>query len=325
VNFPQHVIGTLELASSLVHGGDETLGTTKLFRSKGWVFEGDLVRIPVMSGNAIRGMWRRASAIAFMDEYLAAGGSPLSLTAFHFLTSGGSLTGSGGSGINLASERELRTLIPHLGLFGGAGMGRIHAGKLYVDEGVPVCRETVPILRKIWPAIEDEPTAALSIRDLTEVHGYSRQDDSKKHESQRYLVADSREQVTALLTAKETDDTASDAGVSQQMRYEQMELVAGTVLFHRWGFRLPATPLELAGLGAGLVRWAQRPSLGGRNSIGHGNVIPTYQGLEVHSTVKLLTDGDRPLDAFKTQSATESLREHVRANVKEIESALGAV
>lgn len=325
MNFPQHVIGTLELASSLVHGGDESLGTTKLFRTKGWVFEGDLVRIPVMSGNAIRGMWRRACAIAFMDEYLAAGGQQLSLTAFHFLTSGGSLTGSGGAGINLAAERELRSLIPHLGLFGGAGMGRIHAGKLYVDEAVPVCRETVPILRKIWPGIDDEPTAHLSVRDLTEVHGYSRQDDSKKHESTPYMLPNAKEQVTSLLQAKEVDDTASDPGVSQQMRYEQVELVAGTVLFHRWGFRLPATAMELAGLGAGLLRWAQRPSLGGRNSIGHGNVVPTYQGIEMHSSLKLLTDGDRPLDAFKNQSATEALREHVRANVKQIETVLAGI
>src|SRR5690606_23471203 len=33
--FPQHIVGLWTLASSMLHGGDEMLGTTKLFRTKG--------------------------------------------------------------------------------------------------------------------------------------------------------------------------------------------------------------------------------------------------------------------------------------------------
>lgn len=322
--FPSQVAGTWTLASSMIHGGDETLGTTRLFRSKSFICDGRKVQIPTVSGNAIRGIWRRACALTFLDAYLAAGGHPVSLSAFYYLTSGGALKkGADGTALDLGAERDLRSLIPYVGLFGGAGLGKIQQGKLWIDEAVPICRETLPILRRLWPDVEGAATAGLSVRELVELHGYSRQDDVKNEHWHRYLTSESRGAATALIERTQTEDHAAEAGASQQMRYENVEMVAGTVLFHRWGFSWPATLPELASLGAGLLAWAQRPHAGGRNAVGHGNLLLDYTGVGVET--KLLGDGGAPLATMEKQGAAETMTAHVREHVSDISAALAAL
>jgi CRISPR type IV-associated protein Csf2 len=306
------VMGTWTLASSLLHGGEESLGTTRLFRTEGVIVDGRRVPIPVVSGNAIRGMWRRACALAFLDEYLAAGGAPLSLSAFYYLTSGGALKkGSSTGTLRLGEERALRDLIPHVGMFGGAGMGRIQQGKLLVGPAVPICRETLPYLRRQWPAVEDAPTAGLSIRELTEIQGYSRQDDGKQEVWHRYLSPEAQREAQGLLLRAETDDTAREAGAAQQMRYEAQVLITGTVLFHWWGFRWPPAREELAGFAAGLLRWAEHPHVGGRSAAGHGTLLLAYQNVQPET--RLLTDGSSTLDVLRETSPQAILRAHVEA------------
>lgn len=322
--FPRTVAGTWTLTSSMIHGGDVTLGTTRLFRSKGFIVDGRKVRIPIVSGNALRGVWRRQCAFAFLDAYLDAGGEPIELSAFYYLTSGGSLKkGSTAGALDLAGERALRDLIPHASVFGGAGMGRIQAGKLWVDEAVPICRETVPLLRMLHPAVEDAATANLSYRELTEIHGYSRQDDGKNEHLKRYLSARAGAELTGRIERGETEDVAESAGTPQQMRYEQQELVAGTVLFHRWGFEYAPTDHEIAGLGAGLLRWAERPRIGGRSAVGHGGLLPRYEGITTET--RLLSDGSSALGALADRTPEEALREHVAGNLGAIRSVLASL
>lgn len=321
--FPRQLVGNWTLLSSMIHGGDEILGTTRLFRTKGIVVNGRKIRIPVVSGNAIRGIWRRKCAFAFLDAYLAAGGEPISLSAFYYLTSGGSLKkGSDAGALDLGGERALRTLIPHAGLFGGAALGRIQPGKLFVDEAMPICRETLPLLRMIDPTVEEAETAAMSIRELREFHGYSRQDDAKNEHLHKYLTPAAVEEATAIIRRSESD-TAAAAGVAQQMRYESEELVAGTVLFHSWGFDDDPNHDELVGIGAGLLRWAERPSVGGRNAVGHGNLLPRYRGM--NPEVKMITDGTEPMEVFRRQTPEEAIRDHVTGHLDAITSLLRAL
>lgn len=322
--FPRHIVGTWTLLSSMVHGGDETLGTTTLFRTKGWVHESRRIDLPRVSGNAIRGIWRRACARKFLDAYQAAGGDEISLSAFYYLTSGGALhKGSTGTSLDVVGEQDLREMVPCVGLFGGAGLGKIQEGKLYVDEGIPICRETVTTLRKLWPAVEDAETADVSIRELTEVHGYSRQDDAKNANWRRYIRERERDDLELALVEQQHSETAQDAGDPQQMRYEHVELVAGTVVFHRWGFKWPPTRAELGGLASGLMSWAERPHVGGRNAVGHGNLLTDYQGVGMET--KLIGDGSQPLEGLDGGTPDEELAEHCREHVDEITEVLEAL
>ena len=74
---------------------------------------------------------------------------------------------------------------------------------------------------------------------------------------------------------------------------------------------------------AGLLRWAERPHAGGRNAIGHGNLIPDYQG--VTPTTKLLGDGENALGHTDQASLTRDLREHVQQNMEAIRQVLNAI
>src|SRR5690606_17889713 len=169
----------------------------------------------------------------------------------YYLTSGGSLKkGAESTALDLDAEMDVRRLIPYTSVFGGAAVGRIQRGKLWVDEAVPICRETLPLLRLLWPAVEDAETAKMSYRELTEIHGYSRQDDAKNELLHRYLSPAGIEQAKGIMRRGE-QDSAEAAGVAQQMRYYNEELIAGTVLFHRWGFDWAPTRDEVAGPGAG--------------------------------------------------------------------------
>jgi hypothetical protein len=107
------------------------------------------------------------------------------------------------------------------------------------------------------------------------------------------------------------------------MRYEQQELIMGTVLFHRWGFMWPPTTDELAGLGAGILRWAERPHIGGRNAVGHGNLLPHYVG--VTPETRLLTDGTLPLSALREQTVETVLQAHVQEHLEAITALLGCL
>ena len=54
-----HYEGWLTLRTPLTHGGDQSLGTTRLFRAQKTVCDDGVVRrIPVYSGNAFRGLLR---------------------------------------------------------------------------------------------------------------------------------------------------------------------------------------------------------------------------------------------------------------------------
>lgn len=270
-----HVKGSLTLLSSLQHGGDETLGTVKLFRTKGFITAGgQKLQLPMMSGNGIRGMWRRHAAAAFLDAL----GAKLSTAAFYYLFSGGSLTkGDGAKSLDLTEERRFREAIPIASVFGGAGMGKIQAGKLYVDEGIPICLETAERLRPAYGEwVDTAPTVGLSIRELTEIHGYTRSDDLKNENQHVWLNEESAHQAAVRILKGQTGEDALEAGAAQQMRYESVELVAGTLLAHSWGEVHPMTDIEKAALLVGIARWMGRPVLGGRSAVGHGRVLPRY-------------------------------------------------
>ena len=321
--FPRHVMGTWTLASSMMHGGDEVLGTTRLFRRKGWIHEGRKISVPIVSGNAMGGLWRRACGASFLDAFLAAGGEPVSLSAFYYLTSGGSLKKGSTTGMDLAAERDLRRLVPSAGIFGGAALGKIQSGKIYIDEAVPVCRETLPRLARLMPELEDAETARLSIRDLVEVHGYSRQDDAKDLNWLRYLDDGGKADALAIIEHSQESEVARDAGSPQQMRYEQEELVAGATLFHRWGFRVEPNEAETAGLASGLLRWAERPHVGGRNARGHGNLLLDYRG--ANAEVRLVGDGSSSVAALSDWDPAAALGDHVSAHLEAIGTVLGAL
>jgi RAMP superfamily len=247
--------GTATALSSLVHG-DETLGTTTTFRRERIVQpDGRIEEVPVVSGNALRGLLRRRAADLLWE---ALGHPPLPLAVQALLWSGGALakrrSTAGGpaavlSGAQLAS---VRALIPHLAVFGGAGGGRLLRGALAVGKLLPICAETAHLL----PADQRAGGPVPAIDELLQVEEYARVDDG----------------VDGGLQPPGDDPATAAAGEGGlQLRYAVETLAAGTQ-FSVWLALTGVTAAQHAFFCEALQRWQADAHVGGRTRIGHGRL-----------------------------------------------------
>lgn len=231
----------LTVTSPLVHS-DERVEVMQRFRREPYWLDGERIDIPVYSGNAIRGMLRRACALR-VCEALRIGDAELPVEAFYLLFSGGYLKGSD-SAIRIQTMRELREALPHLALLGCSRGAQITHGLVDIWRGEPVCRELAESPGHAGhPAYADAP--APSVYELIGELSYSRRDDR----------AD-----------RDMDD---EARPTIQMRYSHECLIPGARLLH--GARLRTTaPLLIGCLVDAMGICTEWNSLGGRAAIGHG-------------------------------------------------------
>lgn len=226
----------ITVVSPLIHS-DERVETMQRFRREPFRVGGEILDVPVYSGNAIRGMLRRAAAVTVCEQ-AGIGERALPADSFYLLFSGGILRGSDHA-YRVDEYRRLRELLPIVGLFGGSWGARIMHGLLDVWRAVPVCVELAALYGG-HPAYQDaELPSVFSL--LTEV-SYTRRDDRA-----------------------EENEGASET----QMRYTFEALVPGTELLH--GCVLRTTDPLLAGCLADAVARCDGTPLGGRGAIGHGH------------------------------------------------------
>ncbi len=281
--------GIMTALTSISHIG-ETMGVNaKLRREKIVQPDGSVEEVPVISGNAIRGILRDRGML-HMLRHLGYGVDEqsgevkgLSLAAFYFLFSGGALTKAGGAaGLDVDEARKWRELIPLVAIFGGAMGNQIMPGKLKVGKAIPICAETRHILPERFVGAEPQ-----SVWDVLQEEAYTRRDD-EKNENLRPLIAP---EVRGLLEASAADkrkkasagdDVAGETGQKQQMRYYVETLAAGTRLF--WDLTLDdVTPLEFDAICITLSEFAKYPHLGGKSNVGHGKVsIQFDEWLEIN-------------------------------------------
>lgn len=242
--------GIATALTSIAHGGDHA-GTTQYLRRERVVQgDGTVVEIPIISGNAFRGVLRNHIAT---DLWRLLGEPELSLQAFHTLWSGGTLAKAGAGNVWLIRDvKRLHELIPHLAVIGCAAQGRIIAGRLMVGKLIPVCKETAHIVG----ATEEVP----SIWDVVQIEEFSRMDDGKQP-----IKTESVEPSPELLA----DDKPEQA---HQMRYGTETLASGTC-FTWWIALNDPSPIEKAVLARGLDAWEETgAALGGRSATGHGKL-----------------------------------------------------
>lgn len=233
----ERVASVMTLTSPLIHT-DERVEVMQRFRREPFLIDGELVDIPVYSGNAVRGMLRRAAALRLAD-LIEVEQRSLPVSSFYLLFSGGYLEGSDHSH-RTAELQAFRDLLPILGLFGGSWGSRILHGLLDVRRAVPECAQLAGT-----PGHEDY-TDAPSVFDMLTELSFSRKDD-------RPDGADDR------------DEKARP----QQMRYSFEALIPGTRLRH--GLVIRTSDELMIGCLADAVQVATDwDTLGGRAAIGHG-------------------------------------------------------
>jgi CRISPR type IV-associated protein Csf2 len=269
--------GQMTALTSISHIGDSFGINTKLRREKVVQPDGAVEEVPVISGNAIRGILRDRGMLHMLktlgygvDEETGAVRG-LSLAAFYFLFSGGALTKDGGKGLDVDEARRWRTLIPLVALFGGAMGNQIMPGKCKIGKAIPICQETAHIVPERFVTGREA-----SIWDLLQEEAYTRRDD-EKNESLRQLIAPD---VRGLLEAGAADkrakrgtkeDVAGETGQSQQMRYFVETISAGTRLY--WDVTLDdVSAVEFDAFAVVLAEFSRHPYIGGKSGVGHGKV-----------------------------------------------------
>lgn len=253
--------GTATALSSVVHGA-QALGTVTYLRRERFLMpSGHVEEVPVVSGNAWRGLLRDVAADLWWERV----GSPrLTLPVMHALWSGGALAKATGPSLTGARLFQLRQLCPVVGIFGAAGGGRIIDGCLQVGKLIPICQETAHIV----PARYHLPTMP-SLWDITQVEYYSR-------------LPDTRAAVTG-----ESEEEGSP------LRFGVETFLAGTQ-FHAWLTLTWPTLEETAFFQEVLASFTREARVGGMGRAGHGRLA-----LHLEPPTGLQTDSPwaLPIDA----------------------------
>lgn len=311
--------GAATLLSSLVHGGDHAGTVGYLRREKIIGPAGQPLDIPVVSGNAFRGILRDHAAHLL---WAALGSPPLPVQVFHLLWSGGALAKAGAGHVLGARQlAEVRRLIPVVSLFGGSGAGKIIEGKLMVGKMLPICVETAHLVPS---DLVSDPAGLVSVWDMLQIEEFTRRDDTKRDLLHPAIAGLSPGQLetppqegAALLTVEPHQPAVEDDtdGPAQQMRYGVETIAAGTRL-HWWMALRRITPVERSLIAGAVDSWAEAGGhIGGRSATGHGRLrLDVHQWQ--HSTPT--TTVGQALDVQR-----DHLAEHVAEHGDAIVEALG--
>ncbi len=274
--------GVVTALSSITHNGGERNGTvTQLRREKFAQPNGKVARVPVVSGNAIRGILRDRGMLSMLRQ-LGYGVSEengkvtgLPLSAFYFLFSGGALTSTGDGHIDIEHFRNMRETIPLISLFGGAAGNTIMPGKLKIGKLIPICTETAHLIPERFL-----PENIQTVWEYCQTEMYTRRDDEKN------------DRVRMLISRPELGDGVSNSvpakpASPQQMKYDVETIAAGTQFF--WKITLEdVSDVEFEAFLATVLEFSKSPNVGGKSAVGHGEIsIKLDRWVEVDSRVNL--------------------------------------
>ena len=127
--------------SPITHNDEVSLSTTTMFRRIKMAYNDRIIEVPVYTGNAWRGLLRRAAAHHFVKTI---GLENISPDLYHILYDGGFLSKGASGNINIGVRRKIRQFIPYLSVFGGATGDLIIEGRLSVGILFPIGQETEP-------------------------------------------------------------------------------------------------------------------------------------------------------------------------------------
>ena len=229
------------LLSPISHIG-ETASTGSYFQT---ILTAD-GRVPVITGNSVRGQLRDSMAVHLLDTMSKNSllGVKVSKDVFHILFSGGNINGSMKDDVEKA--KQIRSHFPLISLMGGGLGDMIMSGKLFCSFAYPICLETEQIT-----GISSD----ISWHNLIDEIEFTRTDDGKKDKLANYILDIGEEK-----TAK----------ASTQMRYSVQYMAAGTEFVQDFIFLDGINDLELGAFYAGMLRWFNVPHLGGMSAKGFG-------------------------------------------------------
>jgi len=240
--------GEITAKSPLHHGGNEKTGSVVMFnRMKYMTDDGSFQDIPFISGNAIRGVLRRMIVQDFFEklDYKLDVSSKKQLRLYHAFYAGGVLetVDTKDSGvIDVELKRKIIDYFPPIRLLGFSLRNQIIPSKLKVSHMLPICTE----LQNILP-----------------------RDTSPKHSFYELLT-------TGFQTRKDDLHAKREEGEqSIQMLVEYELFSPGTKFHHEFRIEDP-DEIDVACLSNAIKLWMEKPYIGGKSSVGLGEVELNY-------------------------------------------------
>lgn len=238
----ERIDGIIEAQEPISHIG-ETLSTISQFKREKTLFRGKVIEIPVISGNALRGILRRRGAYHLL-EMIKTRKETLNEDVQHALFSGGMLKkGAGGGIIDTNFIHELRKVLPLMSVFGTTIGQQMISGKLDVGQLIPIACQTAH-----RTGIESD----ISIHSLLDETAHTRRDDMEDR-------------------IKGVDDEKQ----KQQMRYQTEVLAAGTRFAHYFTLK-DCNPVERGAFMSTLYQFMTYPKIGGMSGRGYGLIKMDY-------------------------------------------------
>lgn len=198
-------------------------------------------RLPVITGNSIRGQIRDAGASELLNRL----GEKVDKEVFHVLYSGGNVSATMKDDVGRAAA--VRGRFPLISVLGGALGTMIMAGKLICGFAYPVCKETADMLGTL---------SDTSWHDMIDEIEFTRMDDAKNDKLASHIL---------------NADEEATGQASQQMRYSVQYIAPFTQFIQRMTLLPGTTETEVGALLSALEYWwRSAPRLGGMSAKGFG-------------------------------------------------------
>lgn len=238
--------GVLRAVTPIHHGGNEKTGSVILLNRIKFLVDGEPMDIPFISGNAVRGVWRRLifkdmlDQIEYEIDVSKKGGQKL----YHAIFAGGVLETvdvSSSATIDVELKKRILSLLIPARLFGFSIGNQSIEGRLKVGHLLPICKE----LNEYIPVKSNK-----TIYEMISSMFQTRKDELK--------------------TEREKDEQAV------QMLIEYEVFTAGTQFYHKVMLEDP-TKIDISCLARVIELWKQKPFIGGKSSIGLGELEIDYK------------------------------------------------
>lgn len=278
-----------EALSPITHMGG-TSGNEGVLNREKVVFNGDVVEVPFLSGNALRHRMIREPGATYLVEACGLKGH-LNIDQANFLFTGGSLCESSTSD-NLKVIAKMQEVSPFCRLVGGSLKSQIISGSLFVSRGLLVCDENLDCISKHCAVFSDVATA-------------------HAHLAQSYISKTqyTRGDASRMRDAGEIVKDQIEATKSNLMIYGGEAVVPGSMFYHSLILN-NVCPLEVGAALHSYMLWQHAGGIiGGSARIGHGRLSSTIhiEGLESF-------DEGSPLDAG---ALVVEYMEHVNSHTEE--------
>ncbi|NLA96588.1 MAG: hypothetical protein GX838_07095 [Clostridiaceae bacterium] len=283
-----HMLSTA--LSPITHMGG-TRGNEAILNRERVIYNGEVVEVPFLSGNALRHrMIREPGATYLVDAYRLR--KQLTIDQANYMFNGGVLSASSNTD-NMPLIAEMQRTLPLFRLLGGSLRSQIISGSLNVSRGVLVCQENLETIARSCPALADlEKTHAKAALEFVGSTQYTRGDVRKAKDAEQLLAP------SAQLLQDEK---------SNLMIYNGECVMPGAMFYHNVLLR-NVSDVEIGAVLHALAIWQRHGgSIGGSSRIGHGRLESVLWC-------------DEPLDA--TELAVQYIQ-HVEAHEQDAVAWLG--